>query len=86
MDLATRMYIGYGTSYRSEKAAFAKATKMAEHVGMASIRLDKYYSAQTYVEFIKNLFGKDVSIYIIPKKNATVKGPLKWKKTDFPQL
>lgn len=80
MDLDTRMYIGYGTSYRSEKEAFAKATKMAEHVGMASIRLDKYYSAQTYVEFIENLFGKDVSIYIIPKKNATVKGPLKWKK------
>jgi len=80
MDLDTRMYIGYGTSYKSEKEAFAKAMKMAEHAGMASIRLDRYYAVQTYVKFIEDLFGKDVLIYIIPKKNATVKGPLKWKK------
>ncbi len=80
MDLDTRMYIGYGTSHQSEKEAFLKAMEMATDVGIGSIRLDRYYALQTYVEFIERLFGKDVLIYVIPKKNATIKGPLKWKK------
>ena len=45
-----------------------------------SIRLDRYYAVQKYVKFIEALFGKNVSVYVIPKKNATINGPLVWKR------
>jgi len=83
MDLDTRMYIGYGTSHKSEKGAFLRAMAMAIDAGVASIRLDRYYGVQKYVKFIEDLFGKDIQIYVIPKKNATVRGPLKWKKVLY---
>jgi len=78
IDLDTRMYIGYGTSFKSEKYAFLKAVKIAQTSGMKSLRLDRYYSAQEYVKLLDEKFG-DVTIYLIPKTNATVKGPWKWK-------
>jgi transposase len=74
------MYIGYGTGFKSEQEAFNKAVKMAEAVGMDSIRLDRYYALQKYVRVFEKLFGKDIMIYLIPKKNATIRGPWKWKK------
>ena len=77
MDLDSRMYIGYGSSLKSEKETFVKAMTMAHTVGMDSIRLDQYYSPQKYVKFILDQFGKGVTIYVIPKKNATIKGSLK---------
>lgn len=80
MDLDTRMYIGFGIGIKSEQEAFYKAMEMARSTGIGSIRLDRYYALQSYVKYIENLFGKDVMIYVIPKKNATIKGPLKWKK------
>ncbi len=80
MDLDTRMYIAYGTSFLSEKDAFLKAIEMAQASGVKSMRLDRYYSAQEYVKLMEEKFGKDVKIYLIPKKNATVKGPWKWKR------
>jgi len=80
MDLDTRMYIGYGTSFQSEKDAFLKAVEMAQMSGVKSLRLDRYYSAQDYVKLMMGEFGDDVMIYLIPKKNATVKGPWKWKR------
>lgn len=80
MDLDTRMYIGYGSSLKSEKEAFIKAMIMANSVGIESIRLDRYYALQKYVKFIEDQFGKGVTIYVIPKKNATIKGPKKWKE------
>lgn len=80
MDLNTRMYLAYGTSFQSEKTAFIKAVVMAESAGLTSIRLDRYYSAQMYVKLMKEKFGDDVMMYLIPKKNATVKGPWKWKQ------
>lgn len=85
MDLDTRMYIGYGTSLKSEKMAFEKALKMVSSlgIGMNSIRIDRYYSLQKYVKHLENLFGKNITIYLIPKKNATIKGPLKWKKVLY---
>ena len=83
MDLDKRMYIGYGTSFKSEKKAFYKAMEMVKNIGINSIRLDRYYALQSYVEYIEELFGKDVVIYVIPKKNATIKGPLKWKKVLY---
>lgn len=77
MDLDTRMYIGYGTSIKSEKEAFRRALYMAESIGITinSTRLDKYYSHQTITES----FGKETMIYVIPKKNATIKGSPEWK-------
>lgn len=82
MDFRTRMYIGYGTSFKSEREAYDRAMQMAEAtcIKQRSIRLDKYYSAQKYVKELCNLF-KDVTLYLIPKKNATVKGPWEWKRT-----
>jgi len=42
--------------------------------------MDKYYSSSSCVDSLK-----DTKVYIIPKKNASVKGSLKWKQTmeDF---
>jgi transposase len=79
MDLDTRMYIGYGTSFKSEKEAFLKAVKLAKAVGIDSVRLDQYFSNQGCVELFKEEFG-DVTVYLIPKKNTTVKGPWEWKQ------
>ena len=81
MDIKSRMYIGYGTSFKSEQEAFFSAIIMTKEIGITinSLRLDRYYSAQFYVEFIEQHLGK-VRLYFIPKKNATVKGPWEWKR------
>jgi transposase len=79
LDLESRMYIGHGTSFQSEKDAFNKAVEMATESGITSIRLDRYYSGQNLVKILEHKFG-DVSIYLIPKKNATVEGSWKWKR------
>ena len=52
MDIKERMYIGYGTSFKSEKEAFEKALTIAKRIGIevSSLRLDRYYSAEAYVE------------------------------------
>lgn len=78
--LKTRMYVAYGMSFKSEKEAFLNAIKMLEEteIGIISLRLDKYYQ-QAYVEFLEEKLGK-VKFYIIPKKNATIKGSWEWKR------
>ncbi|MEK6872329.1 MAG: ISNCY family transposase [Nanoarchaeota archaeon] len=77
MDLKTKMYVCFGTSFKSEKEAFDKAYKMLQEIGIEieSIRLDKYYSCQIYVDKFSGS-----KVYIIPKKNATIRGSLNWKK------
>jgi len=82
MDFKTRMYIAYGTSFKSERDAYNKAMAMAQETGikLKSIRLDRYYSAQKYARELNKMF-KDITLYLIPKKNATVKGPWNWKRT-----
>ena len=67
IDLATGMYVGCGTSRLSEWDAFSKAVAMLRRVGTAvkSVRLDKYYSTRTVIK----MFGKSVSLFLIPKKN-----------------
>ena len=80
MDIETRLYVGFGTSFKSEKEAYLKAVAMARAAGIRSIRLDRYYSAQQYVKDLEDWFGKDVTIYLIPKKNVTIRGTQKWKK------
>lgn len=82
MDLDTRMYLAHGTSLKSEKEAFVKASEMAKAMGINSLRLDKYYSGQKNVEFLEGGFG-DVKVYLILKKNATIRGPWKWKRMLF---
>ena len=81
MDIKTRMYVCYGTSFRSEQEAFLSAVVMLKETGIRilSLRLDRYYSAQMYVEIIEKHLGK-VKLYFIPKANATVKGPWEWKR------
>ena len=50
---------------------------MARSMGISanSIRLDKYYSNRTILKDFP-----DAKIYIIPKKNATIRGPKEWKE------
>jgi transposase len=79
MDLRTRMYVGFGCSLRSEKQAFLHALEMAHATGMKSIRLDRYYSAQYYAELMSEKFP-DITLYFIPKSNATIRGPWSWKR------
>ena len=81
IDIKSRMYIGYGTSFKSEQEAFFNAIIMIKGLGImiVSLRLDRYYSAQFYVDYINQHLGK-VRLYFIPKKNATVKGAWEWKR------
>jgi len=81
MDLDTRMYIGYGWSFKSEKEAFLEALDMTQETGIEirSLRLDKYFSTSSYVELCQEHLGK-VQMYLLPKSNATVKGSWEWKR------
>lgn len=82
MDIRSKMYIAYGSSFKSEKDAFDKAMNMLEHIDaeLKSVRLDRYYSFPSYVD----RFGK-AKVFVIPRKNVTLKGSWKWKDTmaDF---
>jgi transposase len=82
IDITSRLYIAYGSSMKSEKEAFLSAIKMLEAVGadinIKSMRLDKYFQ-QAYVKYLEEKLGT-VDFYIIPKKNATVRGSWEWKR------
>jgi transposase len=67
MDMSTRMYVCYGTSFISEKRAFNKAMEMLSllDISIKSIRLDRYYSNPSDVKRFP-----DSKVYIIPKINA----------------
>jgi transposase len=69
IDLETGFYVGFGYSSKSEMEAFNKAVGMVERLGIAvdSISLDKYYSSRK----VLRLFGKEVAVYVIPKKNIS---------------
>jgi transposase len=81
MDLKTRMYIAFGTSFKSEQEAFLKAEEILKqaNISLDSVRLDKYYSAQVYAELFEKQFPK-IALYFIPKINATIEGPWAWKR------
>jgi len=78
LDLQSKMYIAYGTSFKSEKDAFNKTMKMLETMdtNLKSVRLDRFYSYPSCVD----QFG-DAKVYLIPKRNATLRGSWKWKDT-----
>lgn len=81
IDIRTKMYVAYGTSMKSEKEAYDKAMKMKSiiEVKLSSVRLDRYYSCASYLDG----FDIDTKVYVIPKKNATLRGSWKWKRTMF---
>lgn len=78
LDITTFMYICYGMSLKSEKEAFDAAMKMLKQIDITlqDVRLDRYYSFPSYVD----QFG-DAKVFVIPRKNATVRGSYKWKET-----
>ena len=82
MDLDTGMYIAFGSSMKSEREAYHRAMKLLSSTGieMDSIRLDRYYSSSSYMDKL----GK-TKVFVMPKKNSTLNGSLKWKNTmkDF---
>jgi len=84
IDIKTRMYIGFGTSFKSEKDAFEKALQMAKETGITitSIRIDKYYSAEAYVKLCQEYLGK-VKTFIIPKINIATLGVGDWSKMIY---
>ncbi len=84
IDLKSNMYVGFGTSFRSEKEAFLETIKMTEKmdIKLLSIRLDKYYSCQEYVKLLREKF-EDVKMTLLPKSNATVKGNWEWKRMMY---
>ncbi len=77
MDLESHMYVGYGASLKSEKAAFEAALEIMRECGVEakSMRLDQYYAEQSTAA----LFGAETALYVIPKSNATFKGSYAWK-------
>ena len=80
IDIKSRMYVGYGTSFKSEKGAFEKALTMARSLGanVDSLRLDRYYSGEAYVKLCQEYLGKDVKMFIIPKINIAHLGVGEW--------
>jgi transposase len=75
LDIETGMYVAYGWSPISEMQAFKQAIAMLTEldIGISSLALDKYYSSRRVV----TLFGRTVSLYLIPKRNMTHIG-LRW--------
>ena len=78
LDIDTNLYVGYAAGFKSEKKLFQDALSMARNAGFEfdSMRLDKYYSGQS----IFRIVGEHTKVIIIPKKNATIRGPKEWKQ------
>jgi len=79
MDVKKRIYLAYGTSYQSEKAAYNKAMSMLKemNISLNSIRLDRYYSGKNLVKNL-NQTHKGIKCYLIPKKGTKVRGTTAW--------
>ncbi|MBI5036180.1 hypothetical protein HZC09_02445, partial [Candidatus Micrarchaeota archaeon] len=78
LDLNTKLYVAFGLSFKSEKQAYERAMAMFSALGLtlSSMRLDKYYSNPSDV----GKLGSKVKVFVLPKKNATVKGSWAWKR------
>lgn len=77
MDLESHMYVGYGASLKSEKAAFEAALAIMRECGVEakSVRLDQYYAGQSTAA----AFEANTALYLVPKSNATIRGSYGWK-------
>ncbi len=62
-----------------KKLGLKHATFREIAVGISSVRLDQYFSGQSCVELFREEFGEP-TVYLIPKCNATVRGPWEWKQ------
>ncbi len=78
LDIDTNIYIGYAAGFKSEKKLFKEALARAKKNGFEfnSMRLDKYYAGQSIFKCV----GKQTRVIVIPKKNATIRGPKEWKQ------
>jgi transposase len=81
IDINSRLYVAYGTSLKSEQEAFFEAVKMLKTIDIQirSMRLDRYFSAEFYVEMLVAQTG-DTKFFIIPKSNIATIGLGKWGK------
>jgi transposase len=81
MDIQSRMYIGFGTSFKSEQEAHSNALELCKETGVKlnSMRLDRLFSGKSCIDLYQREFGK-VKMYIIPKKNVTVGGSYEWDR------
>jgi len=69
LDLRTWLYVAYGTSLRSERAAFDQALTWLKEQGIEvnSVRLDRYYSHPSDAERFRG-----ASFYFLPRKDVRV--------------
>jgi len=79
IDIKGRMYIGYSTSFKNEKESFERALALVRKNGIKvnSLRLDRYYSREAYVNICQEALG-NVKMYMIPKKNIASLGVGEW--------
>jgi transposase len=84
MDIKSRLYIGFGTSLKSEKEAFLEALKMVKSTGIIvdTLRLDRYFSCEAYVECCKEYLGK-VKLFLVPKSNIATIGLGEWSNNLY---
>lgn len=78
LDLDTNLYIGYAAGFKCEQKLFDEALSIAKKAGFdfQSMTLDKLYSYQS----IFSKFSKTTTVFVLPKKNATIRGPKEWKE------
>jgi len=77
IDVDTGLYVAYGYSKKSEMDAFNKSMDMlkALDIPIDTMSLDKYFSSRKVLQ----LFDKETSLYLIPKKNIVNIG-LEWSR------
>lgn len=75
LDLRTWLYVAFGTSLRSERAAYeaALAWLRAQGIEVESIRLDRLYSSVTEAERFRGS-----RLFILPKKNVKIHLQHEW--------
>ena len=81
IDIKSRLYIAYGASLKSEQEAFFEAVKMlkAIDVQIRTMRLDRYFSAEFYVNLLLEQVG-NIKFFIVPKINVANIGLGEWGK------
>jgi len=81
IDLNSRMYVAYGTSLKSEQEAFFEAVTMLKKIDIQirSMRLDRYFSAEFYVNLFLEQIG-NIKFFIVPKSNVATIGLGEWGK------
>ena len=81
IDKKSRIDMAYGTSLKSEQEAFFKAVEMLKTIDIhiRSMRLDRYFSGEFYVNLLLEQFGS-IKFFIVPKSNVANIGLGEWGK------